>query len=588
MGGGASTEKDETYEGVTDFLEGSRNKKGAQRQRTPKTTSMSEKGTFARAKDTTAFAQSMGFDLQEITNEAERVTVGRFLAKLHDDPDLVAWVANKRDKVDGSGINLTTYHLTKVVQSLTAQEELPEGVIGVLENFIDSKISFEDPSKIFDFEARIRFVSDGCAKTLPRKARRNEQIRHDLAHALKLEEDVMRFDSVDDTSPGRLVRSLKSCDIRLHDEKQKNKEKGTSNEEITAHDVTHWQVEALEVPEENHAVRHIIKFLAERIIVCGTTLLWGKNERNPKKPKNTNMDLLEFLLVLEKSALKAGHRTCSESNQAFVNAAYITTTLTAIFDKVEIASKRRCDDNPVTFAAMKAYLGRDESQPLMFERFVSMEQPVPYHHITSEGILDEASSFGLLDEKTLLMGLVPNVTMATESAYFDPDLQGVNITPQWEKESTFLNRCHQHYSPEPTSEFTRIFNQAFQGVAPVMHALFFERIHKEQAFMLSQVEVLTVLRDALLELGMPAAKVREIVNPEVPKAHAENLGKLKDFYDTLETEEEKTALAEELGMVLVLQKGAQLVFNLRASIDRRKDLEKAMSEASLRVSALTF
>jgi hypothetical protein len=133
-----------------------------------------------------------------------------------------------------------------------------------------------------------------------------------------------------------------------------------------------------------------------------------------------------------------------------------------------------------------------------------------------------------------------------------------------------------------------VFHEAFEGVAPVMHALFFERIHKEQAFMLSQVEVLTVLRDALLQQSMPADKVREIVNPEVPKAQAKNLGKLKDFYGSLETAEEKKDLAEELGMMLVLQKGAQLAFNLRASITRRQQLEKAMSEASLRVSTLTF
>ena len=331
------------------------------------------------------------------------------------------------DKSFSCGIKIQKKHVNAVSLSIKQQRALPDDCLILLDTYLETLRSD------FDVVDRINTLSDERAKELKSFAERYIFTHHDVEHGLEIElrtmnqmEELKIWQAK--TRRETFLRAITACMIRLHDHKKSagfvNQKSAESDEEVTADRVTLWLNTALNLPDEataTHAqncVRQMIQFMAHRIIVCGTTMIYSQTR---------TLDLIELLFVLEQAAAHVHVPLSSKSNQSFVEQVNIITILTGQNDKNPAASLLNVLDqikNPsiATLPLLERYYGNIS----ILDAFFLKPQFKAYYdldrlheHYQSKSFcndLDERVFFELVNKQAFFMMIVPHISMCLELA----------------------------------------------------------------------------------------------------------------------------------------------------------------------------
>tara|TARA_R110002126_G_scaffold175960_1_gene324553 strand:- start:2884 stop:4593 length:1710 start_codon:yes stop_codon:yes gene_type:complete len=468
------------------------------------------------------------------------------------------------DKSLACKISINRSHINAVSTSIKQQRALPDDCLSLLDRYLAGL-----PSD-FDIIARINAVSDEHAHDLSLSAEEHELVHHDLPHALEIEWRTMNMLKQlgmwqTETPSDVFFRASIACMIRLHDHEQKNQRLGSSNEEITAERVIAWLNTALNLSDdeihataEEIAVKHILQFMAHRIIVCGTTMIYSQKR---------TLDLIELLFVLEKTAEDKRFSLALKSNQSLIERINITTILVGANDKNPGASLLNAlmqlkQSNMNTLSLIKHYY----HEVSVLEAFFTSTKFKAYYdgdrlreYYDAGGFsadYDERGFFEAVNKQAFLISIVPHVCMRPEF---------LKITDASRTQlRAFIQLCRSNLHSDP-EVFKQAFEDAFDtyGVAEIVHHLFFAQISSEVGFSCSQEGGLIEMTEAGLPgMGLTRAEVvYSLIDSSVPSKDAMNLQGLKIFYDEL-TPEYKILLCKELAMTVVCQAGAMKALEL--------------------------
>jgi len=287
-----------------------------------------------------SFTERWSFSGEDKFNVAALILLSEILRKetASEKEKLASLEKWLEDKSSSCGIKIQKKHVNAVSISIKQQRALPDGCLILLDTYLEALPS--------DFNAvgRINTLSDERARELKIFAEKYDFVHHDVEHALEIEPRTMNQAKElkiwqAETPRDAFLRAITACMIRLHDYKKSagfvNAKSGESDEEVTANRVTLWLNTALNLPDEatatdeQNCVKQVIQFMAHRIIVCGTTMIYSQKR---------TLDLIELLFVLEQSAADAHVSLSSKSNQSFVEHVNIITILTGQNDKNPAAS----------------------------------------------------------------------------------------------------------------------------------------------------------------------------------------------------------------------------------------------------------
>lgn len=460
------------------------------------------------------------------------------------------------DKSSACFINIQSKHVNAVSLSIEQQRELPDDCLMLLDTYLEAL-----PSN-FNAVGRINAVSDMHAKELKIFAEQYDFVHHDLEHALEIESRTMNQAKAlkiwpEETPRDAFLRAITGCMIRLHDHKKSVgfilAKSGESDEEITAKRVILWLNTVLNIPDEvtatdeQNCVRHMIQFMAHRIIVCGTTMIYSKKR---------TLDLIELLFVLEQAAADVEVSLSSKSNQSFIEQVNIMTILAGQNDKNPGASllnvlEQLKRPSLATLPLLKRYYGNI----LVLDTFFLSPQFKAYYdpdrlreHYYAGGFdhnYDERDFFELLNKQAFLMMVVPHISMCLESA-------------KSKVLHRFIQVCRANLALDPDvfkDEFEALFVE--YDVSEQMNRLFFEKLGAEAAFSTSQEGGLSEMANINLPgMGVKRAElVYSLIDPNVPLQDAMNLNALQLFYDGL-APAHGISLCKTLMMTVVVQAGA--------------------------------
>ena len=470
---------------------------------------------------------------------------------------LISFETWLEDKSSACAINIQKKHVNAVSLSIEYQRALPDDSLILLDTYLNHL-----PDG-FDAVARIKTCLDGHTQALKIFAEECDFVHHDVGHAFEIESRTMNQAKElniwqAETPRNTFLRAITVFMIRLHDYKKNaefvNAKSGESDEEITANCVATWLNMTLKLPheamatDEENCVRQIIQFMAHRIIVCGTTMIYSQKR---------TLDLIELLFVLEKAAADAHVPLASTANQNFIEHVNIITILTGQNDKNPAASllnvlEQLKNPNTATVPLLKHYYGNMS----VLNMFFSLPQLKAYYkrdvlqqHYDAQGfvptVYDEHDFFEAVHQQAFLMMIVPHISMCLESDQSTPL-------------RVFIDICRFNLDLDPT-QFKEKFEKAFvdYNVAETMNALFFEKLGAEAAFSNSQEGGLTEMaKKNLPGMGVERAElVYSLIDPSVPLRDALHLKALQEFYDGL-TPVNTKRLCKELMMTVILQAGA--------------------------------
>ncbi|MDF1683064.1 MAG: hypothetical protein P1U36_00250 [Legionellaceae bacterium] len=486
---------------------------------------------------------------QETTSESDKLDV------------LDQWI---KDKSSSFNIIINKKQVNAVSRSIKQQRTLPEDCLILLDRYLAGL-----PSD-FDVIERINAVSDEHAHDLSVSAEEHQLVHHDLPHALEIEWRTMNMLKKlkmwqSQTPRDAFFRATIACMVRLHDHEQKNQRLDTSNEEITAERVITWLNTALNLsddrarisPEET-AVKQIIQFMAHRIIVCGTTMIYSQKR---------TMDLIELLFVLEKAADDVQFSLALESNQRLIEGINITTILVGSNDKNPGASLWNAlmqlrKPSMATLSLIKHYYQEVSVldsffSSTQFKAYYDLDRLRAYYH--TEGFADdydERGFFEAVNKQAFLIMVVPHICMRPEFLE--------TTAPYRVKLRAFIQLCRSKLALDP-EVFKTEFEDGFiaYDVENIVNTLFFEQISSEVAFSHSQEGGLTEMAETNLPgMGIERADViYSLIDPSVPLQDARHLKALKIFFDGLASED-KIILCKELMMTVVCQAGAMKALEL--------------------------
>jgi hypothetical protein len=449
-------------------------------------------------------------------------------------------------------LGLTADHLDTVINSLY-RDSLPEDAWAVIESYVTAKPGFEESIYRLRLTHRPHLSETATIRHLS---------HHDIPHALEIRERaahiLQRVLGLFNSTHARdhFLREVALFMVEFHDYIQGDKGAHKSVELATAACVVDWLTESMEL-HTNPKLKKIIEFMANQIIVLGTTMVFSKKQTT---------DLLELFLRIKDIAIETRLITspCPDLTKLVELIALVTGV---------------CDKNPTAFLAIAGFhaevatlprvrryslpsgeIGDDttagagagaasstRSALMVIEEFLASSDFHPYIE-SGRGPLE-------LNKQLLLAMLVPHLSMSAELAE--------RTNPHYSHAYTrFIHECRVQMEKLSEPDFKAWFRREFQTreIATVIKELFFANIAREMEFSRSQIGGLRFVRERLGHLvstllGFDAARA-SLIDPSVPETDARNLAALKTFYDRLEPTKQNLLL-QELILVVIMQAGTK-------------------------------
>lgn len=421
-----------------------------------------------------------------------------------------------------------------VIESLMLRAELPTDLLGSL----DTYLATIDP----DIEAILRGIRLEKRPSLATTASLSHRSHHDLPHAMEIKNRTMhvckQLNLLNSTSKrDRFLRNIIAFMIEFHDFIQSAKP--PHNELTTAVEIMFWLKGALNLAE-HPAIEKLLTFIANQIIVLGTTMIFGGRETT---------DLSELYLQIKEAALAAGCFPAGLPLTELGRIVEVITLIVGVCDKNptairEIANLQYSDSSTDSARIVRAhYSEHGVPSALVIERF--FRGSTFLHYFSDEHYLNV---------QRFLIIIVPHMSMCGELCSEENRVHAHTYT-------NFINECRKKMRRLPDAAFKEWYATEFdrQEMATVITKLFLNNIASEAAFSRKQIGGLTFVKNKLTELLAlmePAILFEEdsFIKPSVPEIDARNLEALKLFYDDLAAED-KVTLIQELLLVVILQAG---------------------------------
>lgn len=446
-------------------------------------------------------------------------------------------------------LHLTAEHVDTVIESLYSYIDLPGDSFTVIERYVRVKPDFERAIYSLRLERRPHLSATAEARHLS---------HHDIPHALEIRERVAHIlqrvlGLLNSTSAtDHFWREIVLFMVEFHDYVQEDKGGHKSVELATAAYVVDWLTKGLEL-RTNPQLKKIIEFMANQIIVLGTTMVFSEKQTT---------DLLELFLRIKDMASEAEIITspCPELTKLVELIALITGV---------------CDKNPAAFLAIAEFhaevatlpgvrrysipsgeirdsagagAGAGRSTPstvMVLEEFLASSEFRPY--------IEDERDRPELNKQRALITLVPHLSMSEELSK--------RKKPHFSYAYThFIHESRVQMGKLTESEFKTWFRAEFEAreIATVINELFFANITREMKFSRSQIGGLRFVSERLHHLvstlpGFDAERA-VLIDPSVPETDALNLAALKAFYDRLEPAKQHLLL-QELILVVIMQAG---------------------------------
>ncbi|RUR08413.1 hypothetical protein [Legionella sp. km772] len=420
-------------------------------------------------------------------------------------------------------------HLDTVIASLSQQQSLPANALDLVAPFLKESA--------VDYKKSLQGLRLIHGPDLDTKARATQRLHHSAPHALEIRARTMLLLETlkivpERESYGAFLKDIISFLIEFHDEEQVNKGDFMSVEEATADRLCTWLNAALRI--ERPELKHLLSFIANRIIVLGTTMVFS--------PVST-VDLSELYILIEESAVQAGLEVIDSSNHALHKMCAAAMLMTGICDKSPaslpmIVRAQASDAETATISVLKKYL----KSPSLIEQFFATDAFKPY--------FTGSIACSPIDYQAFFITFAPHLSMRTElSVKAKPELAKALIN--------FIADCRSNRAIFSDSKFMAWYEDEFakRNMFLVVRELFFTAISNEVNFNRSQLEGLNSAHARLKQYKIIAEDDSSLVDIFVPERDALNLTALDVFYKTLDKEKQKD-LIKELVLSVVLQAGA--------------------------------
>lgn len=487
-----------------------------------------------------------------------------FLASLHSEENEAyhQFIAYIKNACQEASLSLNASHLEILVASLKLQMSLP----GYIEDELSDFLKILPPN----YQQLLQDLRAEHEPLLDQVAMRNYKLHHAKAHALEIYKRTMLLlpylENAFNTPLVRdLVFSVVGLLVEFHDNEQVECGSFSSVEQATSAQVLGWLMSIYPL-SQSPAVKLFFEYLANKIIVLATTMVWGRA---------FTADLSQLYLMLEDAAVEAGMATRHPSNWRLHRFTSHLMLLVGVCDKnpgalipvvdnqernqklnTYIVLKQHFQSSPLIarfFASdlFQPYLKPDESEQLTFVEANNEEACFEF----SEKSADLQSGYcvaGYLpalctlkkDMQIFFITLAPHMGMRAElSSQTHP--QQVDTLIQ------FIMQARERF--EEQRQFIAWFHEQFQQqcIFNIVDEIFFNAISKEVSFARSQTAGLDW---TLNRFYAESPLNRPLINSVVPEQDAVNLIGLLAFYHQLDAAQ-KEQLAKELVVAVVLQAG---------------------------------
>ncbi|HBI22262.1 MAG TPA: hypothetical protein DDY37_06740 [Legionella sp.] len=451
-------------------------------------------------------------------------------------------------KMERRAIQLRAHQFDRVIAMLQMEIALPEGIMDSLHDYL-----MASP----DAESMIQPLLALHASELNEPAYEHHLIHHALPHALEIAhrvnqviENLGLLTAKDPAT--RFLRAVATLMMQFHDHEQKNKGEYPSVEEATAARVSGWIKTELSISAQSE-LRQLIDFMADRIIVLGTTRMDSATR---------TMDLSELYFDVRDLAASAGYpvvytlpadrSVVPETKAGFIYSIDTILLLTGVCDKnpasiYDVVVAQAADPMTSTLSIMSRYFQRPL---LMVQFFESNDFFSPFEHGASD----------LASQQAFLMALIAHVCQRAE-------LSGSSSHPF----IAFVQLCRKerlmHESPAA-------FMQAFHAqctaldMARILGLFFFSAIDAEMNVCLSQERGLVFVVNKLISMGfspksmagIASGHFQPLITPRAPVRDAANLRAIQLFYAQLDPPSKEWFISE-LVFAIVVQAGELLAVN---------------------------
>ncbi|MDI1352519.1 MAG: hypothetical protein PSV35_07085, partial [bacterium] len=376
---------------------------------------------------------------------------------------------------------------------------------------------------------------------LDENAKTHHKIHHSKPHALEIKNRAMYIitNLLNIFPPhiheNQFLNALISFLIEFHDQELIECGSFNSIEEMTAHQLIE-ELDSAILLKSHPQLKVLIEFLADRIIVLGTTMIFGLQQTT---------DLSEIYLLMESELSDSEFMSTHPSNMNLIKAIETVMLITGVCDKnpaalFTVVERQQRDRHLETFSLLKKVLQHSS----LLEQFFHSHYFVPYY--TKEG-----ASLAL-NIQTFLITLPPHLGMSAE-------LVGYSKAQSIRSLIEFIALCRNTYSYRNQKDFQVWYSRAFSilNIASLIDDLLFKNIEGEINFSLSQKSGLKFAQKQLISKGYlnPIAEAHSFIEVTVPEKDAQNLKGMRLFYQHL-NHFEKLQLLEEVALALILQAGA--------------------------------
>jgi hypothetical protein len=424
---------------------------------------------------------------------------------------------------------LKAHQLDTLVASLKLQMELPTSIFSSVELFLaETRV---------DYKEALQALRLTHGPELDAAALKSQKLHHAVPHALEIKTRTMLvlnrlgfFPS--DNASYEFLKSIISFMIEFHDYEQTDLSSFKSFEEATAARILTWLDSALHL-EEDSSLRPLLSFIANRIIVLGTTMVFS--------PIQT-CDLAELYFLIEATAERADIVTVNRSNKALTKTLEAAMLITGV-----------CDKNPASLYslvetqhrdALVSTLGllTDYTKSTLLLEFFNSAAFTPYFKY--------APPCRAIDIQAFFITLAPHLSMRAELlAKGKPELVNALIEFIAKSRCMYLTLAKEDFIGWYDEEFSRRFMNM------VIHELFFSSLPSEVEFSRSQIAGLhSVYKRLVLNKTLPEREDSPLIEHEVPERDAVNIMALSDFYKGLVSDKQQ-ALISELVLGVIVQAG---------------------------------
>jgi hypothetical protein len=444
---------------------------------------------------------------------------------------------------------LKAHHLDTLVQSLHLQKTLPADIM----TFVPSSINLE---------GAIRSLRSAHGHELNTLAKVNQKLHHAAPHALEIKVRTMlilnQLGIFSSENPSNdFVAQLIEFMVEFHDHEQVNRGAFNSVEEATADRILGWLSETLSL-EDQQELKAFLEFVANRIIVLGTTMVFSLIQ---------TADLSELYTALQHTLIRCGIEVMDSSNAAVIKQVDAAMMATGLSDKnpaalpLVVVSQAK-DEKTCTLSLLKKYF---KDRPLLIDKFFNSGRGSSYYTHSDE--------WSDQDKQAFFITLVPHLSMRAElSAKDNPQLIGSFID--------YIVECRAMRLQLDDEGFMSWYQDSFSdpsSATTFINQLFFTAIDSELSFSRSQKEGLLFAQNWFESSRLIPEGLTELIDAEVPERDAINLYALYQYYSRL-TLNEQNRLIQELIFALIVQAGA--IYSHQFAVGYYKPLHRPTDNSS--------